>query len=132
VFGAWVDTYRAALPLALPMWLEIAVPVLVAFGVTPLQRKDPAPEPRKGVRKVQGTRKGRARPNYGTAAYWLARLDRDGPDLAKLVRAGALSANGAVIRAGFRKPALRVVANCGQHGPRRARPLQHELSEGVG
>jgi transposase len=40
----------------------------------------------------------------GTAAHWLARLDRDGhAELAAQVRAGAISANKAAIEAGFRK-----------------------------
>ena len=40
----------------------------------------------------------------GTAAHWLARLDRDGfAELAAKVRAGDLSANAAAIEAGFRK-----------------------------
>ena len=41
---------------------------------------------------------------YGTAEHWLARLDRDRPDLAERVRGGDLSANAAAIEAGFRKP----------------------------
>jgi hypothetical protein len=41
---------------------------------------------------------------YGTAAHWLARLERDCFDqLAAKVRAGTLSANAAALEAGFRK-----------------------------
>jgi hypothetical protein len=40
----------------------------------------------------------------GTAAHWIARLDRDGhAELAAKVRTGMLSANAAAIAAGFRK-----------------------------
>ncbi len=38
-----------------------------------------------------------------SAAYTLARLDRDAPELAERVRKGELSANAAAIEAGFRK-----------------------------
>jgi hypothetical protein len=44
---------------------------------------------------------------HGTADHWLARLDRDYPDLAARVRAKELSANAAAIEAGFRKPPLK-------------------------
>jgi hypothetical protein len=38
-----------------------------------------------------------------TKAHWMARLDRDRPDLAARVRAGAMTANAAAVEAGFRK-----------------------------
>lgn len=111
LFGAWAGLYRRLLPLALPAWLEIAAPALMAYGFAPLQCKAPAPlqpalqhkAPRKAGRKA-------TRPKYGTVAYWLARLDRDRPDLAKLVRAGRISANLAAIRAGWRKSPVRLVS----------------------
>ena len=82
----------------------------MTYGFAPLQRKAPEPLQRKaprkgrckGSRNVQGAR-------YGTRTYWMERLDRDRPELAKLVRAGRLSANAAAVRAGFRKANLRVV-----------------------
>jgi len=44
-------------------------------------------------------------PSYGTAEYWLARLDRDGHKaLAAKVRAGEMSANAASKAADYRKP----------------------------
>jgi hypothetical protein len=120
LFGVWAETYRKLLPLSLPMWLEIAAPVLMSYGFAPLQRSGnpartplqrKAPEPLQPALQHKAPRKGRRKaPSYGTVAYWLARLDRDRPDLATLVRAGTMSANAAAIRAGFRKPALRVVA----------------------
>jgi hypothetical protein len=115
LFGSWADIYRIALPLALPVWLEIAAPVLLAYGLAPLQ----SPLQRKVPQRLQpalqhkAPRKGRrkdARPKYGTRAYWLARLDRDRPDLARLVRAGEISANMAAIKAGFRKQHLKIIA----------------------
>jgi hypothetical protein len=112
LFGAWAETYRRLLPLALPTWLEIASPVLMAYGLAPLPRK--APEPLQQPLQCKAPRKGRrkgARPKYGTAAYWLARLERDRPDLARLVRAGEISANMAAIKAGFRKSPVKLVAS---------------------
>ena len=47
----------------------------------------------------------------GTAAYFLARLDRDRPDLAVRVRNRDLTANAAAIEAGFRKPQLTLPDN---------------------
>jgi hypothetical protein len=49
-----------------------------------------------------------------TAAYILARLDRDGfTELAAKVRAGELSANAAAIKAGFRKKSVKHCPKCG-------------------
>jgi hypothetical protein len=49
------------------------------------------------------------KPEYGTsAAYTLARLNRDRPDLAEKVRAKELSPNAAAIEAGFRKRVIQV------------------------
>jgi hypothetical protein len=44
---------------------------------------------------------------YNTKAHWIARLDRNHPDLARLVRAGTLTANAAAVQAGFRRRAQR-------------------------
>ena len=45
-----------------------------------------------------------ARLKFGTADYWLTRLDRDGLDeLAAKVRSKELSAHAAAIKAGFRR-----------------------------
>src|SRR5262245_64443965 len=38
-----------------------------------------------------------------TAKHWMARLDRDRPDLAAKVDAGLMTANAAAVEAGFRK-----------------------------
>ena len=53
---------------------------------------------------------------YGTAAHWLARLDRDRPDLAQRVRAKEISANAAAIEAGFRKRMISVPADADAAG----------------
>jgi hypothetical protein len=56
--------------------------------------------------KHPGGRNARSGPArvYGTAAYWLARLDRDGHTLlAAKVRAGKISAHAAAVRVGWRK-----------------------------
>jgi hypothetical protein len=49
-----------------------------------------------------------------TRTHWLARLDRDRPDLAARVRAKTMSANAAAVEAGFRKRR----ENCNQAGRR--------------
>lgn len=46
-----------------------------------------------------------------TAAYVIARLNRDRPDLAEKVRVGELSANAAAIEAGFRRRMITVPAD---------------------
>ena len=56
-----------------------------------------------GGARVKGKRACNASLKYGSAAYWLARLRRDRPDLAERVTAGELSINAASIEAGFRK-----------------------------
>jgi hypothetical protein len=117
LFGAWASIYRAALPLAMPVWLEIAAPVLMAYGFAPGPRK-PSPDlQRKPERKPseplqrKPRRKRNASPRHGTRAYWLARLERERPDLAKRVRNGELTANMAAIKAGWRKSPVRLVAS---------------------
>ena len=56
------------------------------------------------MRYTQNTIETFGRRHYGTADYWLARLERDGfTDLAAKVRAGELSAHAAAIEVGFRK-----------------------------
>jgi hypothetical protein len=130
LFGAWAETYRVALPLALPMWLEIASPVLLAYGFAPLPRNAPAPvahratcvpmapdgtvptapAPRARGRKKKGAN-GTAKRGTNSRAYILDRLDRGGHDvLACAVRAGDMSASMAAVKAGFRKQHLKIVA----------------------
>lgn len=49
VLGGWTELYHRALPLALPIWLEVAAPVVLAYGFAPGRRK--APEPEKKARR---------------------------------------------------------------------------------
>jgi ribosomal protein S9 len=56
------------------------------------------------MRSNQNTMETFGRRHYGTADYWLTRLERDGfTDLAAKVRSGELSAHAAAIKVGFRK-----------------------------
>jgi hypothetical protein len=50
VLGEWAGLYHRALPLALPIWLELAAPVVLAYGFAP-GRKLPEPAPRKPKRR---------------------------------------------------------------------------------
>jgi hypothetical protein len=122
VIGIAPATYRLVQSVSPGTLLELIAPLLAAFGVhalqglfayrTPLPASGEKPDHKPVRKRPQGARrKAPTRAKYGTAAYWLARLDNARPDLARLVRAGELSANGAAIRAGWRKgPALRLVA----------------------
>jgi hypothetical protein len=48
-----------------------------------------------------------AKPNSGTRAYYLARLQAQRPDLVAEVASGIMSVNAAAIAAGFRKQSAR-------------------------
>jgi hypothetical protein len=41
VLGDWTALYHRAMPLALPLWLELAAPVVLAYGFAPGRRKAP-------------------------------------------------------------------------------------------
>jgi hypothetical protein len=116
LFGAWAETYRVALPLALPMWLEIAAPALMAYGLAPLHRNAPQSlqpaQPQRSPQRRRATPRNRSKRGR---SYWLARIERARPDLAKLIRNGEMSVNMAAIKAGFRKQHLKIVA----HDPKR-------------
>jgi hypothetical protein len=111
LFGAWASLYRRLLPLALPTWLEIASPVLMAYGLSPLPRNSVATLVAKPKRRNRRNRTRNATPKRGTRAYWLQRLQRDRPDLATLVRNGQMSVNMAAVKAGFRKSPVKLVAS---------------------
>jgi hypothetical protein len=73
---------------------------------------------------------------YGTAAHWLARLDREGlKELAAKVRAGKLSANAAAVEMKWRKPPRRktslekILALLPKLTPTERRQLQARLSD---
>jgi hypothetical protein len=129
LFGVWAKTYRIALPLALPIWLEIASPILLGYGFSPLPSANgttapraarvptapdgtvpTAPASRAGARKKKGAN-GTAKRGTNSRAYILDRLDRGGHHvLARAVRAGDMSASMAAVKAGFRKQHLKIIA----------------------
>jgi hypothetical protein len=127
----------AFLPIALPIWVELAAPIFAALGIaiwpqgvspvpTPLateQRNHKPVAPATAAQPKSATRsqprsqpspqpkKGSGRkPRKGTREYWWGRLVRSRPDLAARVRAGEMSVNFATILAGWRKSPVRVVA----------------------
>ena len=59
VLGEWTETYHRVMPLALPLWLELAAPIVLAYGFAPGPHKGPAPE--KKVRR-QTTRRAPRKP----------------------------------------------------------------------
>jgi hypothetical protein len=85
------EVLAQVLPFALPIWLEIAAPVLIGYGLAPSPRKPQAPlqckpecKPTERLQRKAGrkpSRKRGASHRHGTRAYWLERLDRDRPDL---------------------------------------------------
>jgi hypothetical protein len=51
VLGEWAGTFQLATLLGLPLWLELAAPVVLAYGFGPGRRKAPEPEPTPKRRK---------------------------------------------------------------------------------
>jgi hypothetical protein len=51
VLGAYADTLRLVTLLGLPLWLELAAPVVLAYGFAPGPRKGPEPKPKAGRRR---------------------------------------------------------------------------------
>jgi hypothetical protein len=51
VLGEWTEFYHRAMPLALPLWLELAAPIVLAYGFAPGRRKAPEPSPKPKRRK---------------------------------------------------------------------------------
>jgi hypothetical protein len=43
ILGAHADTFRLVVLLGLPLWLELAAPVVLAYGFAPAPRKEPPP-----------------------------------------------------------------------------------------
>jgi hypothetical protein len=54
VLGEWTELYHRAMPLALPLWLELAAPIVLAYGFAPGRRK--APESKSKPRRRQKKR----------------------------------------------------------------------------
>jgi hypothetical protein len=63
VLGNWAETFQLATLLGLPLWLELAAPVVLAYGFGPGRRKAPEPEPKPTRRKAK-----RAKPPQKPAA----------------------------------------------------------------
>ena len=53
VLGEWAETFQLATLLVLPLWLELAAPVVLAYGFGPGRRKAPEPEPKPKRRKAK-------------------------------------------------------------------------------
>jgi hypothetical protein len=99
ILGISESAIALYVPLILPTALELGGFLLLALGLS-----DGAP-PRSTTKAVeQIIREAQAaKPKSGTRAYWLARLQRERPDLAARVAAGKLSVYRASIEAGMRK-----------------------------
>jgi hypothetical protein len=50
LLGPWAETFQLATLLGLPLWLELAAPVVLAYGFAPLPPRE-AVKPRKKVRR---------------------------------------------------------------------------------
>jgi hypothetical protein len=53
VLGRWTELYHRAPPLALPIWLELAAPVVLAYGFAPGPHKEPEPKKKRRRRKAK-------------------------------------------------------------------------------
>ena len=51
LLGPWAETFQLATLLGLPVWLELAAPVVLAYGFAPGPRKEPEPKKRAKRRK---------------------------------------------------------------------------------
>jgi hypothetical protein len=51
VLGEWTETYHRVMPLALPMWLELTAPIVLAYGFAPAPHKEPEPSRPKAKRR---------------------------------------------------------------------------------
>jgi hypothetical protein len=51
MLGSWAATFQLAMLLGLPVWLELAAPVVLAYGFAPAPPREPVKTKRKGKRK---------------------------------------------------------------------------------
>ena len=51
VLGDWTETYHRVMPLALPLWLELAAPIILAYGFAPAPHREPEAPKRKAKRR---------------------------------------------------------------------------------
>jgi hypothetical protein len=63
MLGSWATTFQLAMLLGLPAWLELAAPVVLAYGFAPLPRPEPAKRKAKRRKKKRPPRKPRAPPS---------------------------------------------------------------------
>ena len=106
VLGIRQSTVQLYAPLLLPLGLELGGFIFLAAGLAPRYRNGLNFEPvaRRSPAAATLIRDAVATPaKRGTAAYYLARLQRDHPTIALRVAAGELSIYKACIAAGIRK-----------------------------
>jgi hypothetical protein len=112
VLGVSQDKVQLYAPLFLPLGLELGGFIFLALGLAPRRREaicEAIAKPVEGVARRSPIVAKLMRetiatpPKPGTAAYYLARLDRDHAPLAARVRAGEMSVYRACIEAGLRK-----------------------------
>lgn len=97
------------MPLLLPLGLELGGFIFLAAGLAPRRREDaaepvamPVAKTSKTVEKIKADAVA-APAKRGTAAYYLARLQRDHPAVAARVTAGEISVYAACLETGIRK-----------------------------
>jgi hypothetical protein len=97
ILGISESAIALYVPLILPTALELGGFLLLALGLAP-----PVRSTTKVVEQIKAVALA-TKPKSGTRAYWLARLQREKPELAARVAAGELSVYAASIQAGLRK-----------------------------
>jgi hypothetical protein len=70
ILGEWTQTYHRVMPLALPLWLELAAPIVLAYGFAPGRRK--APEPKSREKRRQKKRAPRKPAHQNGVTDWVA------------------------------------------------------------
>jgi hypothetical protein len=63
VLGAWAETFQLATLLGLPVWLELAAPVVLAYGFAPGPRREDPPKKAKRRKKKRSPRQPPAPPS---------------------------------------------------------------------
>jgi hypothetical protein len=116
------STVQLYVPLFLPLGLELGGFIFLALGLAPRRHEEPIARPVQEVASPMrdDAKEPRTDANYsqaiatmmqaaakpaaaGTRAYYLARLDRDFPEIAKRVHDGKLSVFRGCVEAGIRK-----------------------------
>ena len=106
VLGIQPSTVQLYAPLLLPLGLELGGFIFLAAGLAPRRRNgvnfEPVAKRSPAAAKIAADAVATP-PKRGTAAYYVARLQRDHPTIAVSVAAGELSVYKACIAAGIRK-----------------------------